>query len=61
MELELSVIDADYTAEEDEVTVRAFGKTLNGENVLIKDPDFNPYFYAIPKDLEEAEKQIKEE
>lgn len=59
MELELSVIDADYTAE-DEVTVRAFGKTLNGENVLIKDPDFLPYFYAIPEDLKDAEKQIKE-
>jgi len=60
MKLELSILDADYTVHEDEVTVRAFAKTLDGKNVLIKDPDFQPYFYAVPDDIEEAEEQIKE-
>ena len=60
MEVELSIIDADYTVEDDEVAVRAFGKTFEGENVLIKENDFKPYFYALSADIEESEKEIEE-
>ena len=58
VELDVSVIDADYIIEDGEVTARAFAKTLEGENVLIEDQQIQPYFYAIPR---EDAKELKEE
>lgn len=60
MELDVSVIDADYIIEDGEVIARAFAKTPEGENVLIEDQQLQPYFYAIPReDAEEVKEEIE--
>jgi DNA polymerase elongation subunit (family B) len=64
VELEARVIDADYVTSEDEVTLRLFATTPGGENVLVHEEDFQPYFYAVPSeetDAEELEEKIREE
>ena len=64
MELEARIIDVDYMIEEDEVVLRLFAKTEQGENLLVHEKDFLPYFYAVPEETEDAEEvreRIKEE
>ena len=68
MEVELAVIDIDYrTFEEDgveEVEVRVFGKTSEGENILAVEKDFKPYFYVLPSSgvrVDDLEEKIWEE
>ncbi|MBC5792854.1 MAG: hypothetical protein H8Z69_02320 [Nanohaloarchaea archaeon] len=63
MEIEIRIADVDYIVEDREVTIRCFGKTPEGENVLIHDRDFLPYLYAVPEadvDLEELKEEIVE-
>ncbi len=50
MKLRLQVIDVDYRIEEGEVVVRAFGKDAEGRNVLVRERNFEPYFYVLPRD-----------
>lgn len=60
MELDVSVIDADYIIEDGEVKARAFAKTLEGKNVLIEDQQLQPYFYAVPReDAQEVKEEIE--
>ncbi|MFB6242231.1 MAG: DNA-directed DNA polymerase [Candidatus Nanosalina sp.] len=64
MEFEARIIDADYVTGEGEVTLRLFGKTDEGENLLVHEEDFRPYLYAVPSeevDAEELEEKIQEE
>ena len=54
----------DYMIEDDEVVLRLFAKTEQGENLLVHEKDFLPYFYAVPEETEDAEEvreRIKEE
>lgn len=60
MELKVSVVDADYIIEDGEVTARAFTKTLEGENILLRDEELQPYFYAVPRDNAEELENIIE-
>ncbi len=59
MKLQASIIDIDYrtyeTDEGEEVELRLFGKTPEGENVLALEKNFKPYFYAIPEERETVE------
>ncbi len=63
MELEIRIADVDYRTDDEEVTVRCFGKTPEGENVLLLDHDFLPYLYAVPvkgADIDKLEEKIRE-
>lgn len=46
------IIDADYTLADGAGVVRLFCKNVKGETVLVLDPTFKPYFYAMPKEGE---------
>jgi len=62
MELPVQVIDADYRVEDGEVIVRCFAKSSDGKNVLLRDEDFLPYLYAVPKqDIEDLREKIEQE
>ncbi|MFQ3275010.1 MAG: DNA polymerase I [Candidatus Nanohaloarchaea archaeon] len=63
MKQKIQVIDADYRIEDEEVTVRCFGKSENGENVLFTDSGFLPYVYAIPAEgaeIDDLREKIRE-
>lgn len=64
MKLEVRIIDIDYQVKEvegsEEVELRLFGKTEQGDNVLLKERNFQPYFYALPEEQIDAE-ELKEE
>lgn len=59
MERKIHVIDVDYQIEDDDAVLRVFGKTTEGENFLGIETDFQPYFYAVPSDIENARKDIE--
>ena len=62
MEKKAQILDADYTVEDGEVTVRAFCKTEEGKDLLAVDENFRPYFYAVPeKDVEELKEKVEDE
>lgn len=58
------MIDTDYQVESGEdseqVVLRLFGKTEDGENVLLVEKDFQPYFYAVPEKDQEAKNLLEE-
>ncbi|HKZ45566.1 MAG TPA: DNA-directed DNA polymerase [archaeon] len=62
MKENLLAIDLDYTLIENKPTVRIFCRSENGKNVLVLDSNFEPYFYAMPKEgkLTELKKKIGE-
>ena len=61
--LEFCLLDADYVIEktngEEKPVIRLFGKTKNGKSVLVLDRKFEPYFYAVPKNLKKAKTKIE--
>ena len=64
MKTRLQIADADYQVKDDEVVVRCFGKTENGENIIYYDREFLPYVYVIPAegaDIEELKEKIETE
>ncbi len=57
------LLDIDYFTDDGEAVIRLFGKeTINNQNnhVIAIDRTFEPYFYAIPYDVEKAKQQLKE-
>ncbi|MDI6798746.1 MAG: DNA-directed DNA polymerase [Candidatus Aenigmarchaeota archaeon] len=62
MKENLLVIDADYTLVENRGMVRLFCKNEKGETILVQDSNFEPYFYAMPKEgkIYELKKKIEE-
>jgi len=61
-ELEIQLIDIDYEIEDEEVYIRGFGKSSEGENVLFYDREFLPYLYAVPEkdtDIEELKQKVE--
>ena len=64
VKLQASVVDIDYRTFEtdsgEEVELRIFAKTPEGENVLALEKNFKPYFYALPEEQEEVE-ELQEE
>ncbi|MFB6159054.1 MAG: DNA-directed DNA polymerase [Candidatus Nanohalobium sp.] len=55
MKRNVQVIDADYQVSEEEVTVRCFAKSKDGENVLFYDREFLPYVYVVPEEGEDPD------
>lgn len=61
--MKVQLLDIDYTIQENEVSIRVYGKTDTDEAVKIIDSDFKPYFYAVPQedaDLEELRENVEE-
>ncbi|MCD6381647.1 MAG: ribonuclease H-like domain-containing protein [Candidatus Aenigmarchaeota archaeon] len=60
MKLKMFLLDADYIEDkrESKVTIRLFGKTKNGKNVVAL-CDYQPYFYVLPSNVERAKKEIQ--
>jgi len=50
LRLKLLVLDADYELIENKGVIKLFCKDENGNTVLVLDPNFEPYFYAMPKE-----------
>ncbi len=64
MKQKIQLVDTDYQIEDEEVVVRCFGKSENGESVLYYDRDFLPYIYVVPQkdtDIDELKEFIEEE
>ncbi len=62
MKLEAQILDADYKVEDDEVAVRVFAKSRDGDDYLIRDGEFKPYLYVVPEEgLEELKEKIEGE
>jgi len=57
----LLVMDADYILKENKGVVRLFCKNEKGENIIVQDQNFEPYFYAMPKEgkVEELKEKIE--
>lgn len=59
-ETTFTLIDTDYTVEDEEVKIRLFGKNQRGETIIAIDNKFKPYLYAIPQEnVEDLEEDIK--
>jgi DNA polymerase Pol2 len=50
MKMKIQVVDVDYRINDNTPTVRIFAKNSEGENVVLKDTEFRPYFYAFAED-----------
>ncbi|MFB6215673.1 MAG: 3'-5' exonuclease, partial [Candidatus Aenigmatarchaeota archaeon] len=62
MKQQIQLIDIDYRVDDDQVTVRGFGKTAEEENVIFYDKEFLPYFYAVPQeDVEDLKERLEDE
>lgn len=62
VEFQARIIDTDYLIEDGEVVLRLFTKTREGENLLVHEKNFQPYFYAVPEeDAEELKNKIEAE
>ena len=60
-EIKFGLLDVDYTLDQNsEPVIRLFGKTLDGKSIVAFDRDFEPYFYALPKEDKEADDVAKE-
>lgn len=53
------LIDADYTLIENKPVVLLFCKDAKGQTVLVQDSTFEPYFYAMPKQIDKLKKKIE--
>jgi DNA polymerase I len=42
-------IDADYVTENNKAVIRLWCKDASGKNVIVLDPNFEPYFYVVPR------------
>lgn len=63
MKQKIQLVDVDYQVDDEEVTVRCFGKSDDGESVLYYDRNFLPYVYVLPEedaDVEELKELIEE-
>ena len=59
-EFKFCLLDIDYVLDEQRrPIIRIFGKTDKGDSVVALDKSFEPYFYAVAEDLEDAEKDVK--
>ncbi len=47
--IQFYMIDAKYKAVNNVPVVQLFGKTPDGEQIMVQDDSFRPYFYVIPK------------
>jgi DNA polymerase I/DNA polymerase-2 len=58
----LILIDADYTMSGSRGVVRLYCKNSKGKTILVLDSNFEPYFYAMPKEgkTSELKKKIEE-
>ncbi len=58
----MTVIDVDYITEDEKPIIRLFKKQKDSnKNYIDEDPDFEPYFYALPEEsMKKAFKQVKE-
>ncbi|MCS7106436.1 MAG: hypothetical protein NZ942_03905, partial [Candidatus Aenigmarchaeota archaeon] len=58
----LLLIDADYVLKENKGIVRLFCKNEEEKTVLVLDENFEPYFYAMPKEgkVEELKRKVEE-
>jgi DNA polymerase I len=43
------LLDADYVTQDGKAVVRLWCRDFSGKRVLIFDPNFEPYFYAVPR------------
>ena len=61
MDFQFFPIDVTYeTNINGKAAIQLFGRTLNGEKVCIIDPDFEPYFYVIPKTQDNIIKLVEQ-
>lgn len=57
------LLDIDYVTDNDKAVVRLFGKeTVDNKtnHIIAIDRTFEPYLYAVPKNMEKAKQQLKE-
>jgi len=56
----VEILDVDYRIQEDKPLLRLFCRSEDGEKVVCTDRDFRPYFYVIPRSLDECKEQIRQ-
>ena len=52
-------LDITYWVEHDKPVVYLFGRTTDNKQICVIDPNFEPYFYVIPKKGKEVEEKLK--
>jgi len=57
--IQFFVLDAKYKIIDEKPEVYLFGKTLNGEHIILIDNSFEPYFYVIPKKDQDIRSKIE--
>lgn len=61
MEIDFFPIDISYeTNVAGRAAIQLFGRTINGEKICVIDPNFEPYFYAVPEDPNQISKLIEQ-
>ena len=54
------LLDINYDVEGKIPVIKMWGVSEDGKRVLVKDYDFRPYFYVLPKSNVEISKAIKD-
>jgi len=61
MIVEMQVIDASYTMEEDLTVVELFGRTREGKSVAVRYEKFRPYFYILKSEKVDILRPLKQD
>lgn len=54
------LIDIDYDIMEGRLYTILYGRMEDGKRAVILDPNYEPYFYVLPSNIEKAKKEIEE-
>jgi DNA polymerase, archaea type len=47
-----------YRIVDGKAVINIYGKTMDGEQICVIDRNFEPYFYIIPKSIQEVEEKL---
>jgi DNA polymerase elongation subunit (family B) len=59
MKIEICLLDLDYEEMDGNISVILYGRTPDRERAVVVDPTYEPYFYALPKNLNKAKREIE--
>jgi DNA polymerase I/DNA polymerase-2 len=59
MKTEICLLDLDYEEMDGNISVVLYGRAADHKRVVVVDPAYEPYFYVLPKNLNNAKREIE--
>ncbi|HVP80710.1 MAG TPA: DNA-directed DNA polymerase [Thermodesulfobacteriota bacterium] len=59
MKTEICLLDVDYQEIDGDVSIILYGRSADKKRVVVVDPNYEPYFYVLPKNLAKAKKEVE--